>query len=261
MQPTQKPLFDTVVDNAKNIIADDLSNAECTPIPYLDRQRSEQAVMDCIQLGNINLLNKLLQSDLDSRTEPHVGTLSKNSTKQLQYLGIVAVTLASRGAISGGVPEGIALALSDSYIQQIEQISQVDQLEFFYKDVFRGFCQIVHNHDTKCLSLPVRQCYDYMLVHLYSKLTLDELSRVCHLSPNYISDLFRKELKMGAIQYFHHQKIKLAAYFLLNTNSTVAEISALLSYSSQSKFTQRFKETYGATPTKYRTAHKQKRIA
>ncbi len=195
MRPNKSELFDTVVDNARNIIDEDLSYAVDTPIPYLDRQRSEQAVIECIQMGNLNLLHKVLESDPDSRQDPHIGTLSKNSIKQLHYLGVIAVTLASRGAISGGVPENIALALSDSYIQQVERISEVDQLERFYKDVFQGFCQIVHDHDTKCLSLPVQQCYDYMLLHLYSQVSLEELSRVCHLSPNYISDLFRKELK------------------------------------------------------------------
>lgn len=260
MQEAKTSLFDKVVDTAKGIVAEDLLDTADTKIPYMDRQRSEQAVMECIQLGNLNLLNEVLKSTTEIKKNPHIGTLSKNNIKQLQYLGIVAVTLASRGAISGGVPESIALALSDSYIQQVDQICQDDQLESFYKDVFRGFCKMVHNHDAESLSLPVRQCCDYMLLHLYTKVTLEELSQVCHLSPHYISDLFQKELKMGAIQYFHMQKLKLAAYFLLNTNLKVAEISALLSYCSQSKLTQRFKETYGVTPAQYRAAHKQKRI-
>lgn len=260
MQEAKMSLFDKVVDNAKEIVEEDLFNTADAQIPYMDQQRSERAVMECIQLGNLNLLDEVLKSTTEIKTNPHIGTLSRNSTKQLQYLAIVAVTLASRGAISGGVPESIALALSDSYIQQVEQICQPEQLEVFYKDVFRGFCRIVHSHEAESLSLPIRQCCDYMLLHLYTKVTLEELGQVCHLSPNYISDLFRKELKMGAIQYFHMQKLKLVAYFLLNTNLKVAEISALMNYCSQSKLTQRFREAYGVTPAQYRASHKQKRI-
>ncbi len=261
MTLSQNELLDTVIDQAKNIVEEGLENTAEMHIPYLDRQRSEKAVIGCIQMGNLTLLNELLQSGPEFQQNPHIGTLSQNHIKQLQYLGVIAVTLASRGAINGGVPESIALALSDSYIQQIEHIVQDDQLESFYKEVFLSFCGIVHNHDTETLSLPVRQCCDYMLQHLYTKVTLAELSQVCHLSPNYISDLFRKELGMGAIQYFHIQKLKLVVYFLMNTSLKVAEISAHLNYCSQSKLTQQFKEIYGVTPAQYRAAHKEKWIA
>lgn len=261
MQAAKNIMFDTVLDRAKDIVEEGLENTAETKIPYLDQQRGEQAVLECIQLGNLNLLNELLRSRAEIKENMRIGTLSQDHIKQLQYLGIVAVTLASRSAISGGVPENIALALSDSYIQQIEHIFRKDQLEQFYKEVFRSFCQMVHDHDTESLSLPVRQCCEYMLQHLYAKVTLEELSQVCHLSPNYVSDLFRKELKMGAIQYFHMQKLKLVVYFLLNTNLKVAEISAHLNYCSQSKLTQQFKKIYGVTPAQYRAAHKEKWIA
>lgn len=260
MQTKKNSMLDAVAAHARDIVDEDLSYAADTPMPYLDRRRSEQAVLECIRMGNVNLLDELLESHAAGRDSPHIGTLSTDSFKQLHYLGVVAVTLASRGAISAGVPESIALALSDSYIQQVEQIRQVEQLAVFYKDVFRRFCGIVHKHDIQYLSFPVQQCYDYMLLHLYSTVTLKELSSLCRLSPNYITDLFRKELGMGAIRYFHHLKIKLAAYFLLNTNLTVSELSARLSYCSQSKFTQQFKEVYGEPPTHYRASQKQGRI-
>lgn len=252
--------FDTVIAHAKDILEDDLSYAADTPLPYLDRHRQEQAVLECIRLGDEIRLNDLLNSPVERHPAPHIGTLSSDRCKQLQYLGIVAVTLASRSAISGGVPENAALALSDSYIQQVEQIYHPEQLKAFYNDVFRKFCSMVHSHSIHALSLPIQQCYDYMMVHLYSSVTLEELSRQCHLSPNYITDLFRKEFGMGAIRYFHVLKLKLAAYFLLHTELTVSEISTRLSYCSQSKFTQQFKSVYGQTPAHYRTAQKQQHM-
>ena len=74
-----------------------------------------------IESGDVERLEK-------SRSEDYVGelgTLSKDPLRNMQYMGVVVITLASRAAIRGGLLPEIALSLSDVYIQKIDECRDI----------------------------------------------------------------------------------------------------------------------------------------
>lgn len=81
-----------------------------------------------------------------------------------------------------------------------------------------------------------------------------ELGRVCALSPNYVSDLFEKELGMRPTNYIRREKMKYAAYLLKNSTTPIADIAELLAFPSASAFAAQFRSIYGITPYYYRKA-------
>ena len=72
------------------------------------------------------------------------------------------------------------------------------------------------------------------------------------LSPNYLSDLLKKETGKNAQDHIHHYLIEEAKINLLNTNDTVSEIAFNLGFEYPQYFSKLFKSKTGTTPAEYR---------
>lgn len=225
-------------------------NFSISPRPYMNRHSAERQLSALIALGN----PKLLAEQLDSwQTNRFTATdLSRVSLTQARYEGNTTLNLALRAAVNHGVPGPAAQSLRDSFGQKLETTQDISQLVEIVHDGLIRFCEAVHIVilDGYCGS--VRQCCEYIFDNLHRSLSLDELGQVCHLSPHYVSDIFRKEMGIGALQYVHQVKMQYAKFLLEHSDQGIAEISALLSYPSHSNFSQRFKKVYGITPHEFR---------
>ena len=73
-----------------------------------------------------------------------------------------------------------------------------------------------------------------------------------HLSPNYLSDLLKKETGRTAQDHIHAFVIDRAKTRLLNTNETVSEIAFDLGFDYSQHFSRLFKTRTGMSPTTYR---------
>ena len=72
------------------------------------------------------------------------------------------------------------------------------------------------------------------------------------LSPNYLSDLLKKETGKNAQDHIHHYLIEEAKNNLLNTNDTISEIAFKLGFDYPQYFSKLFKSKTGITPAEYR---------
>ena len=235
---------------AEKILFEDRETAQMDPRPFVRRRIEEQGYLGLVRLGYTHLLEQYLEPG--SRTPVKSGTLSSDPLTQARYLAVAATTLVCRAAMEGGLPEQIAYAFSDSYIQQIDRILDPGEIGRKTGEIMLSFCRAVQQYRLGDHSPAVRKCCEYMGLHLHGSLRLEQLGRLCSLSPNYISDLFRKEFGMGALQYFQMQKLMYAKHLLQTTEYSISEIAAQLSYPSHSNFTQRFHRVYGITPAQFR---------
>ena len=72
------------------------------------------------------------------------------------------------------------------------------------------------------------------------------------LSSKYISTVIKDETGLSALQWLNSIVIYKAKQMLRSTNLTVAEIAALLHFSSSSAFIRHFKNQTGTTPLAYK---------
>ena len=77
----------------------------------------ERMQYDAIRSGQVEQILSLLQQKPDG-TE---GILSKDQLRNSKNMFIAGITLFTRAAIDGGVPEETAYSLSDGYIQTVEE--------------------------------------------------------------------------------------------------------------------------------------------
>lgn len=72
------------------------------------------------------------------------------------------------------------------------------------------------------------------------------------LSPNYLSDLLRKETGLSALKHIQMKMVDMAKERLFSSNETVSEISYALGFPYPQHFSRWFKKMTGMTPNQYR---------
>ena len=92
----------------------------------------------------------------------------------------------------------------------------------------------------------------FMEERLYSKFTMDELSKAVSFSKSYVSRHFLQSVGYTVVDYFHMMKINEAKLLIRQGKKNFFEISELLMFSNPHYFSTIFKKCTGMTPTDYK---------
>jgi AraC-like DNA-binding protein len=84
-------------------------------------------------------------------------------------------------------------------------------------------------------------------------LSVQKIANNLNLSPNYLSDLLKKETGKNATELIHLMMVDKAKSQLLNTNDTIQEIAYSLGFEYSQSFSKMFKNMTGYTPSSYRS--------
>ena len=209
----------------------------------------ETAICSAVEAGD----RALLERSLLAPTQGRIGRMSQNDLRQQKYSFICLATLVSRAAIRGGLSEETAFNLSDLYCQRADLLTEIPLIQNLTFTMMMDYCGKVREVRKQPTASPViRNCINYISVHLHEPITLEQLSRHCGLCGRSLSLHFREETGMGIPEYIHREKLHEAEYLLRHTDYSLSEITSYLNYPSQSYFTQIFKKYRGQTPQQYR---------
>lgn len=98
----------------------------------------------------------------------------------------------------------------------------------------------------------VRDTVSYIHSHLSAQLTVEELARRRDISHTTLNKCFRRELGMTVGQYIDDRLLIEARSLLCHSDQKIAQISAVLGFSDQFYFSNKFKARTGYTPLQYR---------
>ena len=79
-----------------------------------------------------------------------------------------------------------------------------------------------------------------------------KLADTVHVSEDYLTRIFHKELGLSLWEYLNRYRIYLATKMLLETNDTIYEIAENTGFQDQAYFCRVFKKIYGVPPGKIR---------
>ena len=92
----------------------------------------------------------------------------------------------------------------------------------------------------------------YLQDHLEEDISLNILADVFHLSAQYISQLFKKEIGVNFLAYLTSIRMEKAKKLLISTSLSIGEIAMQCGYGDYRVFTKTFKKMIGNTPSQYR---------
>jgi two-component system response regulator YesN len=98
----------------------------------------------------------------------------------------------------------------------------------------------------------VTRVMQYIEMNYSSTCTLQAVAAHVHMTPNYLSHLFKKETGQGFSQYVSKRRIDKAKLLLHSTRQSMADIAELTGFDNSSYFTTVFKQMTGVSPREYR---------
>jgi two-component system response regulator YesN len=98
----------------------------------------------------------------------------------------------------------------------------------------------------------IREMIQYIQDHLSEPVLLSDLADHFHISAEYLSQLFKKEVGINFNQYLRQQRISKAKQILDQDGRVkIYELAQLVGYSDPKHFSKVFRETLGLTPKEY----------
>ena len=105
-------------------------------------------------------------------------------------------------------------------------------------------------------SMYVERSIQYMVEHVQSSLTLDELADYISLSKSHFIHLFKEVTGYSPIDYYMRLKIQRACQYLDLTDCSVKEVSKNIGIQDQYYFSRVFSKIMGQSPSDYRKTQK-----
>ena len=225
-----------------------------SPSPVSNRHHgiwaAEQRFLQLFKDGNPDFQKALLES---SHLSSGVQHNSKDSLRAAKNNSFVLLTLISRASIDGGVSPDIAYDLCDFFAQRIEDAASLAEnsdvttelLQIYFKKV----CESKQNDGVSSI---VKNCCDYIGIHINEKLSINELAERAGYSEYYFSRKFKQEMGCTLTEYIMREKIERAKVLLSTTSMSIMDISIELSFNSRSYFSDTFQKNTGISPGEYR---------
>lgn len=99
----------------------------------------------------------------------------------------------------------------------------------------------------------LRKAITFIQQNYNKKISTDQLSEYCHISPQHMIRLFKQHLGTTPLQYINKNKTSNAIDLLRNSELSVAEIAYSLGYDNPSYFSRMFTKEEGISPSELRT--------
>lgn len=96
----------------------------------------------------------------------------------------------------------------------------------------------------------------YIDENYFKDLTLNSISEVFYISPNYLSTIFNEKNKISLTDYINKIRIEKAKEYLKSTDIKISKISKKVGYKNVSYFGYMFKKYIKCTPKQYRLENK-----
>lgn len=144
--------------------------------------------------------------------------------------------------------------ISSSYARRIEALDTVEDVQAMLQD----YCAYARRYSLKGYSPTVQKVINHINLNLSEPHTLKSLAALCHVSPSYLSSLFKQETGSTLIDYINTQRVKRAAQQLTTTDRSISEVAEEMGILDVNYFAKIFKRTFGMTPTRYRRENRKK---
>ena len=132
----------------------------------------------------------------------------------------------------------------------LDYSANVSAMQEYLRNEIKVMCE--RSRITVSKTGKIDQVKEYIDSKYYEDMDLNGLSFMFHISQNYLSASFKKEIGMPITDYINTVRIKYAKQFLKNTDKSVKDIAEKVGYKNIRTFNRVFQKYEGITPTVYR---------
>jgi AraC-like DNA-binding protein len=209
--------------------------------------------LEGIRHGDVEALRQSMEETYAGK----IGILAKDPLRNQKNIAIGNITQASRAAIDGGVNVEESFSVTDSFIQQVEELDSVPEVEMFMREAKYTYARMVAKENDgsqsdKGKNPLIAGTKEYIYSHLHSAIRIADIAKHLHVNADYLSHLFRTQEGVTIKRYILNEKILRSQNLLRYSDYGVQEIGFYLGFSSQSHFSHVFQEVTKMSPNAYR---------
>ena len=157
------------------------------------------------------------------------------------------------------LPEGMEIAssiFSDQPDTYLYRQKTVPSILLWLRQLEEGLCRELPACRNTQKNYLVEHAKQYIREHLDERIVLQDIADTFNVSPNYLSQLFKKFENIGIRlpfqEYLIQERMKKARLLLLTTDLKIYEIADQLGFESAFYFSKVFKKVTGVSPKDFR---------
>ncbi len=112
----------------------------------------------------------------------------------------------------------------------------------------------LHNADSK--QKAVNEIKDYIRSNYSRKITMADISKIVHFSPDYITKIFKEKTGMTIREYIVKKRMEAARSLVVSTDKSISDVASFVGYNNASYFIRMYKKYYNVTPSSLRKRKK-----
>lgn len=147
--------------------------------------------------------------------------------------------------ISNTVVEEI---LSESYLRRIKN-SVSELAEHIYNVILDV---LLEQNQAAGTQMTIAKIVSYIEANFDKSLSVKQVSEMFGLTPNYLSQIFKKDVGENFVSYLNRLRIEKACKLLRQSNIKIFEIGSMVGYNDSQYFYRVFKKYMNQTPIEYR---------
>lgn len=98
----------------------------------------------------------------------------------------------------------------------------------------------------------LRRVLKFIDEHLQGDISLNEVAEAAYLSPNYLSQLLKKQTGMAFVEWLTARRMERAQHLLAHTRERISRVANAVGFTDEAYFTRRFRQRFGQSPSEYR---------
>ena len=208
---------------------------------------TEQELLRRVRVGDNSgakaILNELLGKILFA---------NGNNIDVLKARSLELVVMISRAAVEGGAELNRLLGMNYSFIGELSALNTFDEVCLWLTRVLDKFMDTVYGTRATPNMLLLRNAASFISLHYADNISLEDVASEVHVSPYYLSHLFREELSITFIEYLTRTRVDKAKQLLADQQLSVSEVAHSVGYDDSGYFSRVFKKMTGRTPASYR---------
>ena len=148
--------------------------------------------------------------------------------------------------------------------QMLQLTNHLDRSSFFLSgQLYLILDALIHTSQTQALDVQtkrtnvyVKDAKDYIAHHYHRPITVEEIATHCRLNRNYLSRIFKEEMRIGLQEYLVNFRLSVACDLLKFSDDSIRAISEKTGYNNQLYFSKAFKQKFSVSPTVWRNRNR-----
>ena len=208
----------------------------------------QRAALDCVGKGDINGISRIIKAyvKVGATSEVVVPLRSRKN----RFIALCA--LICERVIAAGLEDRKVNELWESYSQRCEDCTAAEQVNALNIKLLLDFTERVKENSEKKLSASAAGVKDYVVSHLYERISVSEVAESLGMNASYLNSSFKEQTGECITDYIQKQKIDEARRLLSTGGSPISDIWTALGFYDQSHFNRIFKKHTGITPKQFR---------